>query len=53
MALLTKTQSNIHLVDSKNSKPDYKTENQILKVTIKNGKVVCEMGQLEDVAPLF
>jgi hypothetical protein len=53
MDLLTKTQSNLHLIDSKKNKPDYKTENQILKVTIKNGKVVCEMGQLEDVAPLF
>lgn len=53
MDLLTKTQSNIHLVDSKKTKPEYKIENQILKVMIKNGKVVCEMGQLEDVAPLF
>jgi hypothetical protein len=53
MDLLTKTQSNVHLVDSKNSKPEYKTENQILKVIIKNGNVSCETGQLEDVAPLF
>jgi len=53
MDLLTKTQSNVHLIDSKMSKPDYKTENQILKVMIKNGKVEYELGQLEDVAPLF
>ena len=30
-----------------------KTENQILKVIIKNGKVEFELGQLEDVTPLF
>lgn len=53
MDLLTKTQSNIHMIDSKKNKPDYKTENQILKVIIKNGNAVCELGQLEDVAPLF
>ena len=53
MDLLANTQSNIHLIDSKKSKPDYKTENQILKVIIKNGNVVYELGQLEDVAPLF
>lgn len=53
MDLFTKTQSNAHLIDSKKSKPDYKTENQILKVIIKNGNVVYELGQLEDVAPLF
>ena len=53
MDLLTKTQSNVHLVNSKNSKPEYKTENQILKVIIKNGKIIYEMGRLEDVAPLF
>ena len=53
MALLTKTQSNVHLVDSKISKPKYKSENQILKVIIERGEVVFENGQLEDVAPLF
>lgn len=53
MDLLTKTQSNIHLVDSSKSKPKYKTENQILKVMIKNGRVAYELCQLEDVAPLF
>jgi len=53
MDLLTKTQSNVHLVDSKISKPKYKSENQILKVIIERGVVVFENGQLEDVAPLF
>jgi hypothetical protein len=53
MDLLTKTQSNVHLVDSKKSKPEYKTENQILKVMIKNGNVAYNIAQLEDVAPLF
>jgi hypothetical protein len=53
MDLLTKTQSNVHLIDSKKSKPDYKTENQILKVKIKNGKIEYELSQLEDVVPLF
>ncbi len=53
MDLLTKTQSNIHLIDSKKSKPDYKSENKILKVMIKNEEVAYELGQLEDIAPLF
>jgi hypothetical protein len=53
MDLLNKTQSNVHLIDLKKSKPDYKAEKQILKVMIKNGMAVCELGQLEDVAPLF
>lgn len=53
MALLTKTQSNVHLVDSKISRPKYKSENQILKVIIERGVVVIKNGQLEDVAPLF
>jgi hypothetical protein len=53
MELLTKIQSNVHLIDSKKIKPDYKTENQILKVKIRNGKVEYELGQLEDVVPLF
>jgi hypothetical protein len=51
--LLTKTQSNVHLIDSNKGKPVYKTENQILKVMIKNGKASNEIAQLEDVAPLF
>ena len=53
MELLTKTQSNVHFVDSNKGKPVYKTENQILKVMIKNGKTSNEIAQLEDVGPLF
>ncbi len=53
MELLTKMQSNVHLLDSKKPKPVYKMENQIFKVNIKNGKITYKMGHLEDVAPLF
>jgi hypothetical protein len=51
--LLTKSQSNVHLIDSNQGKPVYKTDNQILKVMIMHGRVFYEIAQHEDVAPLF
>jgi hypothetical protein len=53
MELLTNMQSNVHLEDSNQGKLVYKTENQILKVMIKNGKIAYEIAQLEEIAPLF
>lgn len=53
MELLTKTQSNVHLVDPKKNKPKYKSENQILKVYVNGPYIHCIDGQLEDVEPLF
>jgi hypothetical protein len=51
--LLTKTQSNTHLIDSNQGKLTYKKENKILKVMIKKGKVAYHKAQLEEIAPLF
>lgn len=53
MELLTKTQSNVHLVDVTKKKPAYKPENKILKLLVNSTGVTCTEGQLEDVEPLF
>jgi hypothetical protein len=53
MELLTKTQSNVHLLDRNKQKPEYKVENKILKVLIKESNVSIIEGQLEDIEPLF
>ena len=51
--MLAKTQSNDHLVTPIAGKPAYKTENKILKVMIKHGKITYHKAQHEDLAPLF
>lgn len=53
--LLKQVQANRHLLEHNKAiiQPEYKIENRILKVSIKQEQIIIETSQLEDIKPLF